>query len=227
MTPTLINCEEISKLQHWHNSQDASSTLVAQARGLRTNATDFAVDYVDLLRAHDTPVIWLLPHTNIFEEEVCSLNDLLLVIVMQILDIYPRVLVEGSFPVTINHFQDLESRGSEAKEHSFDLLARCLEGVGRLYILVEISLVNAIVNDDRARANAFLRRLQLAISSRQDGGVKLVLASWKSVRGQSNQQYPENSAKIIVDGPVAGPSRRRVNHRVLSIGQAALRRSMF
>jgi hypothetical protein len=155
------------------------------------------------------------------------LNDLLLVLVMQILNLYPRALVEGSFPVTITHFQDIESQESEAEERSFELLARCLEGVGRLYILVETTLINTIVNDNNTRLSAFLRRLQLVLPSRQDGGVKLVLTSWKSARGQNNQQYPESSAKVNVDGPVAGLSRRRVNHRILSIGRTALRRSIY
>jgi hypothetical protein len=84
-----------------------------------------------------------------------------------------------------------------------------------------------IVHDNNTRLSAFLRRLQLVLPSRQDGGVKLVLTSWKSARGQNNQQYPESSAKVNVDGPVAGLSRRRVNHRILSIGRTALRRSIY
>lgn len=227
MSSILIDQGEISKLQRWHTSQDASSALVAQARGLRTTATDFAVDYVDILRAHNTPIIWLVPHTNVFDEEVCSLSDLLLVLIMQILELYPRVLLDGSFPVTINHFQDIESQESEAEDCSFDLLARCLEGVERLYILVEMTLVNAVVNDNSTRARAFLRRLQLFLLQRQNGGIKLVLVSWKSVRGQNDLQYPERSAKIYVDGPVANLSRRKVNHRALSIGRAALSRSLY
>jgi hypothetical protein len=226
MSSTLIDHGEISKLQRWHTSQDAPSTLVAHARGLRTTATDFAVDYVDILRAHKTPIIWLIPHTNVFDEEVCSLSDLLLVLIMQIIELYPRVLVDGSFPVTINHFQDIEKQESEAEDCSFDLLARCLEGVGRLYILVEMTLVNAVANDNSTRVTGFLRRLQFFLSQRQNDGVRLVLVSWKSVRGQNDYQYSESSAKIYVDGPVANLSRRRVNHRALSIARATLSRSL-
>jgi hypothetical protein len=227
MSSILIDKGEISKLQRWHTSQDASSNLVAQARGLRTTATDFTVDYVDILRAHNTPVIWLVPHTNIFDEEVCSLSDLLLILIMQILELYPRVLFDGSFPVTINHFQNIESQESEAEDSSFNLLARCLEGVERLYIVIEMTLVNAVVNDNSTCARAFLRRLQRLFSQCQNDGVKLVLVSWKSVRGENDHHYPESSAKIYIDGPVANLSRRKVNHRALSIGRAALRRSLY
>jgi hypothetical protein len=228
MNPVLMDSKEIAKLQWWHNSQDAPSTLNAQARGLRTSATDFAIDYVDILREKSTPVVWILPHTNIFDEKVCSLSDLLLVLVMQILEFHPRALVEGSFPVTIHHFQDIESRETEAEERSFDLLARCLATVDRLYIVVDMSLINAIVNDNITHANAFLTRLQLILSSRPGGGIKIVLASWRSTGGQDNQQYGKSTHQICVDGPLASLSKRKLNRssRALAIGQTTLRRSL-
>lgn len=147
---------------------------------------------------------------------------------MQILELHPRALVEGSFPVTTHHFQDIESRESEAEERSFDLLARCLAGVDRLYMVVDMSLINAIVNDNITHANAFSTRLQLILSSRPSGSVKIVLACWRSMGGQNNQQHRESTHQICVDGPLAGLSGRRLNRssRVLSIGQTALRRSL-
>jgi hypothetical protein len=147
---------------------------------------------------------------------------------MQILEFHPQALVEGSFPVTIHHFQDIESRESEAEERSFDLLTRCLAGVSRLYIVVDTSLINTIVNDNITHANAFLTRLQLILSSRPGGGVKIVLASWRSMGGQNDQQHQESTHQIYVDGPFAGLSRRRLNRssRLLSIGQTTLRRSL-
>lgn len=222
-TPALMDENEIAKLQWWHNSQEAPSTLSAQARGLRTGSTDFAVDYVDILRANSIPVVWIVPHTNIFDEKVCSLSDILLVLVMQILEVNPRVLAEGNFPVTIPHFQDIESQESEAAERSFDLLARCLAGIDHLYIVVDMTLINAIVNDNSTRANAFLTHLQLILSSRPS--VKLVLASWRSVRDLSNQDL-ESIYQINIDGQLAGLSRQRVNRssRALAIGQTALQR---
>jgi hypothetical protein len=78
---------------------------------------------------------------------------------MQILDLHPRILVEGTFPVAFSHFQDIESRDFESEERSFDLLARCLEGVDQLYIVIDMALINAIVNYNTARASSFRRRL--------------------------------------------------------------------
>lgn len=224
-----MDYKEISKLQKWHNSQEAFPTLIAQARGLRTSATDFAVDYVEILRANRIPVIWVLPHTNIFDENTCSLSEILLVLVMQILDLNPRVLLEGTFPVSIHHFQDIVSQESKPEDRAFNLLARCLEGVDQLYILIDMTLINATVNGNSARASTFLRRLQLVLSSRPGGGIKMVLASWKSAAGQTKQQGLENSPQIYVDGPLAGLSRRRLNrsNRILSIGQATLGRSLY
>jgi hypothetical protein len=225
-TPALMDENEIAKLQWWYSSREAPSTLNAQARGLRTGSTDFAVDYVDILRANSIPVIWIVPHTNIFDEKVCSLSDILLVLVMQILEVNPRSLAEGNFPVMIPHFQDIESQESEAAERTFDLLARCLAGIYHLYIVVDMTLINAVVNDNSTRANAFLMRLRLIISSRP--GVKLVLASWRPVRGLSNQDS-ESIYQINIHGRLAGLSRQRVNRssRDLAIGQTALRRFLY
>jgi hypothetical protein len=217
---------EIAKLQWWYSSREAPSTLNAQARGLRTGSTDFAVDYVDTLRANSIPVVWIVPHTNIFDEKVCSLSDIILVLVMQILEVSPRALAEGNFPVMIPHFQDIESQESEAAERTFDLLARCLTGIYHLYIVVDMTLINAVVNDNSTRANAFLMRLRLILSSRP--GVKLVLASWRPVRGLSNQNS-ESIYQINIHGRLAGLSRQRVNRssRNLAIGQTTLRRFLY
>lgn len=224
--PALIDLGEISKLERWHKSQNTSSTLIAQARGLRTSATDFAIDYVELLRDNNTPVIWLLPDTNIFEEKNYSLSDVILVLVMQILELNPRVLVEGSFPVTINHFQDIEAQQTESEEDGFILLARCLERISQLYILVDMSLINAIVGYKSTRAAAFIKRLQEIITSKQHGGVKLVLASWKSA---SDQTFGDNNPQIYVDGPLGGHSKQKQgrSNRMLSIGRTTLRRSLY
>lgn len=225
-TPALMDENEIAKLQWWYSSREAPSTLNAQARRLRTGSTDFAVDYVDILRANSIPVVWIVPHTNIFDEKVCSLSDILLVLVMQILEVSPRVLAEGNFPVMIPHFQDIGSQESEAAERTFELLARCLAGIYHLYIVVDMTLINAVVNDNSTRANAFLMRLRLMLSSRP--GVKLVLASWRPVRGLSNQDS-ESIYQINIHGRLAGLSKQRVNRssRTLAIGQTALRRFLY
>jgi hypothetical protein len=226
--PALMDAREISKLQTWHNNPTAPSTLIAQSRGLRTSATEFAVDYVDILREKKRPVVWVLPHTNIFEDKICSLSDMLLVLVMQILELYPKVLVEGTFPVTIHHFQDIEAWKAESEERSFVLLKRCLEAVEKLYILVDMALIKAIVNDNSATASGFLTRLQEIVSSKPGGGVKLVLASWKSVAGETGQQFLSNGPQVYVDGPLGGFARRNINRsgRMLAIGRSNLGRSL-
>jgi len=108
------------------------------------------------------------------------------------------------------------------------LLKRCLEAVEKLYILVDMALIKAIVNGNSVIASAFLSRLQETVSSKPRGGVKLVLASWKSVAGETVQQFLRNGPQVYVDGPLGGFSRHNMNRsgRMLAIGRSNLGRSL-
>jgi hypothetical protein len=220
--PVLMDNNEIAKLQWWHNSQDAPSILIAQAHERRASSIDFAVDYIDLLRANNIPVVWIISHTDVFDEKVCSLRDILLALVMQILELNPGVLAEGSFPVTIQHFQDIESQEYDAQGPSFDLLARCLAGIDHLYVVIDTTLINAIVNDPGTRVDEFLTRLQRILSSKP--GVKIVLTAQRSVRGPNNKHNTESIYQINISGKLVGLKRQRVkrSRRVLAVGETAL-----
>jgi hypothetical protein len=228
-TAALMNPTEISKFRKWHSSKDVFPVLIAQGRGLMTSARDFAVDYVEILRSNKAPVIWLLPHTSIISEKPVSLNDTLLMLVIQLIQLNPRVLAEGSFPILPCHFQDAVPDEHNLEERSWRLLERCLEGMETLYIVVDLSFVHIVVNNNYARAATFLRRLQSILTARTGGGLKLVLASWISGRGlESNELDSLQRPQIFVDGPISRLSKRRVNrsNHLLVTGRAALRKRL-
>jgi hypothetical protein len=224
-----MNPTEIARFRKWHSSKDVFPVLVAQGRGLMTSARDFAVDYVEILRSNRAPVIWLLPHTSISSEKPVSMNDTLLMLVMQLIQLNPRVLVEGSFPILPCHFQDAVSDERSLEERGWRLLERCLEGTETLYIAIDLSFVHTVVNNNYARATSFIRRLQSILTTRAGGGLKLVLASWVSGRGlESGELDSLQRPQIFVDGPVSRLSKRRVNrsnHQLVN-GRAGTRRRL-
>jgi hypothetical protein len=56
-THLLLHPSQISKLREWHETPAAFPILVAHGRGLRSIAKDFAVDFLEVLRAGGVPAI--------------------------------------------------------------------------------------------------------------------------------------------------------------------------
>jgi len=86
----MIDSSEIKKLQNWHKTLDGSPTLTTEARGISYSATEFVIIYLDILRANKTPVVWVLPRTNIFDNNARSLGDIVMLLMIQILELRPK-----------------------------------------------------------------------------------------------------------------------------------------
>lgn len=178
-TPTQLPRSALETLKAWI-SDPASSMLIAQGQGVRTSSADFAADFLDTILGQGYPIIWALP-SNTLEEGtarqtfVCILKSL----ISQCLNIEPAIVSEGGNPITMKHFKSVRSI-----HQWYDLFARCTTSFTRLFIIIDMNLIECAAahqdgEDEYFKGDEFIERLSEIVSCRPQGGLKVVIASWK------------------------------------------------
>ncbi|KAI0876417.1 hypothetical protein GGS24DRAFT_513777 [Hypoxylon argillaceum] len=178
-TPTQLPRSALEALKTWI-SDPASSMLIAQGQGVRTSSADFAADFLDTILGQGYPIIWALP-SNTLEEGtarqtfVCILKSL----ISQCLNIEPAIVSEGGNPITMKHFKSVRSI-----HQWYDLFARCTRSFARLFIIIDTNIIECAAahqdgEDEYFKGDEFIERLSEIVSCRPQGGLKVVIASWK------------------------------------------------
>jgi len=200
----LLDSTQTTKLQHWHQSVDAFPVLIARCIGLRTVTRDFSVELLDIIRGSNVPAIWALSQPNWDEEEALSLESLLLSLSMQALALNLQVLSTGINPIASCHFESISN-----EDQGFKLLGRCLSGVKRMYIVLDLTLVHAAVQHNCGRASSFVENFIQLLLVRLEREIKLVIIAEKS-EGFPAVAYLDllEDSQIFVSGQRPGPRTR-------------------
>jgi hypothetical protein len=200
----LLDTAQITKLQHWHQTADAFPLLIARCIGLRTVTRDFSVELLDTIRGSNVPAIWALSQPNWDEEELLSLESLLLSLSMQALVLNPQVLSASINPISSCHFENISN-----EDQGFKLLRRCLSGVKRMYIVLDLTLVHAAVEYNCGRTSTFVQNFINLLLGRLEKGIKLVIVAEKSEGFPAviERDLLEDS-QIFVSGQKPGPRIR-------------------
>jgi len=208
-THLLLHPSQISKLREWHETPGAFPILITHGRGLRTIARDFAVDLLEVLRASGVPAIWTLSHTHSDLEIGVSTTDILLSLSMQALLLNPQGLNGSPSAISSNHFQS-----ALTEEQAFKLLDRCISGVSKLYIILDMAVVNAALDYHDTLINAFIQKFLNLLLAKSGGGIKLVVAAeeFNSNFEVEEQDLLDNS-RIFVGGQSPGIIKRTGGRR--------------
>jgi hypothetical protein len=204
----LLDPSQVAKLRHWHQTPDAFPLLIARCSGFQTATRDFSVELLDVIRGSDVPAIWALSQSNSDEEKPLSLESLLLSLTMQALVLNPQVLSAGVNPISSYHFENISH-----EDQCFKLLGRCLSGVTRMYIVLDLTLVHAAIDYSYRRTNTFVQKFLDLLLSRQEKGIKLVIVAeeFDDLSDITERDLLEDS-QILVSGQIPG-SRRRTGVR--------------
>jgi hypothetical protein len=171
-THLLLHPSQISKLREWHETPPAFPILIAHGRGLRTIARDFAVDLLEVLRAGGVPAIWALSHTTSDAKIGAPLTDIFLSLSMQALLLNPQTLNGSTSAISSHDFQNVVT-----EDQAFKLLARCLTGIPKLYIILDMAVINSAVDYRDTLVNSFVQRFLNLLLTKSQGGIKLVIAA--------------------------------------------------
>jgi hypothetical protein len=169
---------ELVKLKAWI-SNPSSSMLLAQGRGVRTSSLDFAADFLDTVLESDIPVIWALPSTIGNEGPTLSVIEILQSLIMRALKLDSAVVSEGVNPISPRHF-----KSTKTIEQWFELFQRCLASFSRLFLVIDMSLVERAVNQEDAeseffKVSDFVEKTQQLVDQRRKGGLKVIFISWR------------------------------------------------
>ncbi|KAK7917990.1 Nacht domain protein [Apiospora marii] len=155
---TQLPTASIPTLKAWAN-EPTSSLLLAESRGIRTSALDFAVEFLNAVLERGCPIIWALPFlaespqwsdqgvasvAGSIKPSRPSVIGILRSLVLQALQLSAAALTETNNPVTMRHL-----RGAVTIEHWFQLLDRCVSTLPALFVVVDISVLEAAIGGRR------------------------------------------------------------------------------
>ncbi|KAL3423911.1 hypothetical protein PVAG01_05658 [Phlyctema vagabunda] len=207
----LVEPEGVLKLREWHQDRDAFPLLLANCTGLHTTPRDFCTELVDLLRDSKILVIWIIDHIDQDEDMVSSTNDLLLSLSLQALLLNPKALDQGYNSASIHHFAHLAN-----EEQHFELLGRCLSGVPRMYIVMEVAVIRAAVGYQDSKADSFMKRFLDFLTRLPGREVKLVLAAEDfEANFRIYEEDHADQSRIWIKGQAPEPSRKKFLNRRL------------
>jgi hypothetical protein len=208
-THLLVHSSQISNLREWHETPTAFPILIAHGRGSRTIARDFVVDLLDALRASGVPTIWTLSHTTSDSRIGASVTDILLSLSMQALLLNLQALNGGPSAISSYHFQH-----ALTEDQAFKLLGRCINGIPKLYIILDMAIVNAALDYHDSLVNFFLQKFLNLLLAKLEGGTKLVIAAEEFNNNfEVKEQDLLDSSRIFVGGQSPALIKRTGGHR--------------
>lgn len=207
-TRFLINPSEISRLREWHETPNAFPILVAHCRGLYNMSRDFSVELLDTIRAGGIPAIWG-PILHGFDTNGrLSLKDVLLSLSLQTLALNQKACHNGFDPITSSQFQD-----ALTEDRCFEVLRRCMFGLSKLYIILDMAVVNDATSDEDTSPSEFIQKFLDQLLVRPEFTVRLVIVADEFDECFDIEQDPWNESQILVFGQNPGPLRRKRANR--------------
>ncbi|KAK8112172.1 uncharacterized protein PG998_008629 [Apiospora kogelbergensis] len=144
---TQLPAASIPTVKAWVDDP-TSSLLLAESRGVRTSPLDFAVEFLNAVLEGGYPIIWALPFlagSSPLDEErpqTLSIAGILRSLVLQTLHLSAAAMTESRNPVTIRHLRD-----ATTIDQWFQLLERCVSMLPVLFIVVDIGVLEAAINN--------------------------------------------------------------------------------
>ena len=123
------------QLHTWELQVESSQIVIYGRYDTRQIVRDFAVDAIDLIMEAQIPVVWALRLPN--SEATFSAEDVLKYLVSQILRLNHTLLNERSAALNVARFQS-----ATTMEHWFSLLGTVLEGLTRVFLIIDLGLLH-------------------------------------------------------------------------------------
>ena len=191
---------EVSRLSQWSALQ-THSLLILQGGSLAVSKA-FMIDLIDLVRDTKLPIIWALRYANYWDSSTTCI-DVLRMLVLQALQMNPRVLTQGPNPLTFTHMREAASAADWLR-----ILARALHGLPRIFIALDSGLISHVTTNNKSEATELVDLLL----SELPGSVKLFVSA---INLQSTYMDECSEGKACVTLQMSsrrdnyGPLRRR------------------
>lgn len=154
---TRLQLPDVSRLEDWA-SEPTNSLLVLQGISSVVSKA-FMIDLIDLVRESKLHIIWALRYPDYWDSPSTSI-DILRMLVLQALQINPHVLARGSHPITVAHMRE-----AATEQEWLDILARALQGIGRVFLALDSGFLAHATANDKHQATELVESLQSNLSS--------------------------------------------------------------
>ncbi|KAH8655433.1 hypothetical protein BX600DRAFT_469626 [Xylariales sp. PMI_506] len=220
--PSQVLPEEIGKVKSWAED-NRSSLLIAEGRGIRSSAIDFAADFIDVMLGSRFPVIWALPQTF---EDIPSLIAIIQSLVAQTMNLQIKSKVDRRIPITVHELRNASTLGDW-----LDILEKCISIQPRVYIVLDLNLLRiAAQTGEEHRHESYceevVQKLYNMVNNQQVGCAKVVLISETS---QSSIAILSNTSldvtRVTTDRGIA-QERKFWHPRYRPIAQQRLTRTL-
>lgn len=114
---------------------------------------DFLVGIVNLVRTTKLPILWALRFADFLERDI-SCTNIVQALLLQAIQINPHALATEHHPITVAHLREAVD-----EVDWLNLLNRALEGVPKLYIVLDGDLLGHATTYDRYLATRWLKNL--------------------------------------------------------------------
>lgn len=185
---------EVSRLSHWAALRRHS--LLILRGGSLTVSKAFLIDLIDLVRDTKLPIIWALRYANYWESSNTCI-DVLRMLVLQSLQMNPRVLAQGPNPITFAHMREAASTADWLR-----ILAHALHGLPRIFIALDSGLLSHVTTNDKGEATELVDLLLSGLP----GSVKIFVSA---VNLQPNYIDKRSIGKACITLQMDGRSDRR------------------
>lgn len=182
-------------MHDWATSEE-SSILIGEARGIKTSARTFAVDLLDAILEADIPAAWLLPGS--FDDEDLTLENVLLILIMQVIASNPSVLSNNMNPLSARHFT-----ATATIDDLFRIFQQCLRGMKRLFIIIDLILISKVLQRDSSlEMEEFVGKIYNT-SYNHNCILKIIALTWRSDAILSSLPRDISEATVIATDPGA------------------------
>ena len=154
------------------------------------------IDLIDLVRNAKLPIIWALRYANYWESSNTCI-DVLRMLVLQSLQMNPRVLAQGPNPIIFAHMCEAASTAGWLR-----ILARALHGLLRIFIALDSGLLSHVTTNDKREATELVDLLLSGLP----GSVKIFVSA---VNLQTTYIDECSIGKVCVALEMDGRSDRR------------------
>ena len=196
------------KFRAWDSSQYSSLIVVRGSYNTRFEVQDFCVDVISQLNKSKIPIVWVLKSMGQAKTSRLSTINVLKNLTSQVLRLNKSLHKERSLMMGYDQVRNAET------EHEWcDLLALSMNGLSRLYVVLDIEALDPSLSYSNAGTfwpTAFLKIFEEMSKQGLKTVVKVIIGSYGSIIFRDMPQQDLRELVVAVNGLRTAPSSAKV-----------------
>ncbi|TVY56796.1 hypothetical protein LSUE1_G009197 [Lachnellula suecica] len=125
-----------AQLQAWGSSSQASIIGIRASFSNKSEARDFCINLIEIIRSAGIPVIWTLNVKTAKNTKELLVIEVMKQLVLQTLQLNETLRTERSITLSAHRFQS-----ATTEQEWFHLLGASLAGIPRIYIIIDVEVL--------------------------------------------------------------------------------------